>query len=262
MTEEFLRMLSAAENGDAEKQYRVARAYADGDEALGVQKDEMQAMEWYQKAGKPSGSLAAMHDGALLYVKMMEDNGVQPDPNMYVQLISMAAKHGYAPSQLWMGETCFDLKRYDDALSFLKSAAESGFEDETVAADAKRLLGVMYADGLGIAQDRVKAFNLINEACKTPTAKEYNRSALKVLAVCYHYGYGTPVDYAQARKYYGMAKLAGHNNVDNSLKQLDIDEKKPAHAPAAAKSGINWGLAIALLILFPPAGLIYILTKK
>ena len=80
MTEEFLRMLSAAENGDAEKQYRVARAYADGDEALGVQKDEMQAMEWYQKAGKPSGSLAAMHDGALLYVKMMEDNGVQPDP--------------------------------------------------------------------------------------------------------------------------------------------------------------------------------------
>ena len=37
MTEEFLRMLSAAENGDAEKQYRVARAYADGDEALGVQ---------------------------------------------------------------------------------------------------------------------------------------------------------------------------------------------------------------------------------
>lgn len=246
MTEEFLRMLSAAENGDAEKQYRVARAYADGDEALGVQKDEMQAMEWYQKAGKPSGSLAAMHDGALLYV----------------QLISMAAKHGYAPSQLWMGETCFDLKRYDDALSFLKSAAESGFEDETVAADAKRLLGVMYADGLGIAQDRVKAFNLISEACKTPTAKEYNRSALKVLAVCYHYGYGTPVDYAQARKYYGMAKLAGHNNVDNSLKQLDIDEKKPAHAPAAAKSGINWGLAIVLLILFPPAGLIYILTKK
>ena len=78
MTEEFLRMLSAAENGDAEKQYRVARAYADGDEALGVQKDEMQAMEWYQKAGKPSGSLAAMHDGALLYVKMMEITACSP----------------------------------------------------------------------------------------------------------------------------------------------------------------------------------------
>ncbi len=253
MTEEFKNMLALAESGNADMQYKVARAYAYGDDNYCVEKDFNQALEWYDKAGQ-NGSLPAMHETALLYQEMLGENA---DPNMYVQIIMKAAQRGYAPSQLWLGETCYRLEQYENAAPWLQKAANC--QDESISVTAKRLYAVLLMDGLGITQNRDKAFKLLSETCQSPDTGDYNSMALRALAICYHYGYGTAIDYDRARDCYNGAKRAGNTNVDRNLAQLEKDARAVA---TSSSSGINWGVAALLLLLFFPAGIIYILMKK
>lgn len=255
---DFESLLSLAESGDADAQYQVAIAYRNGD---GVEQDLSTALDWYQKAGE-NGNLPAMHEMAMLYKEMLGDKA---DPNMYVKIVVNAAEKGYAPSQWWLAKTCYDIEQYENAVTWLKKAAEC--DDESIAADAKIYLSICYCDGLGTAANRYEAFRLIQEVIDSGVESGEYPTALALMGLYHHKGYGTSVNFSEARFWYEKSKQYGHSQADENLANLDRDEhpsftKSSSSTPAKQEGGVNWGLAILLLLVFFPAGIIYIIAKS
>ncbi len=261
-TNKFDETLVLAENGDAYAQYQIAVCYAQGE--WGAEQDFDQAAYWYEKSAS-GGEIAAVYEYGLCFLNGW---GVEQDLDKAFALIRKAADAGYGYAILNIGANYYDgeLERnYVEAFKWFTKAANC--EDKRVVADAKTYLAIMYDDGLGIAQNRVKGFKLISEvfAESDESAGINSELAQGVMGLHYHKGWGTAVDFKKARYWYNLAKENGNENVDNYIAELDEDERNAArgnYSAPSANSGINWGVAILLLLIFFPAGIIYIIVKS
>ena len=98
-----------------------------------------------------------------------------------------------------------------EAMVWFENADASGSSSGTNA------LGVMYYEALGIEQDYEKAMGLFHAAVEC----DNNAKAMRNLGRMYEGGHGTPVDYAEAQKWYGFA-LEGAGD-DEHLKRVLIE---------------------------------------
>jgi TPR repeat protein len=94
----------------------------------------------------------------------------------------------------------YDRKDYATAVTLFRSLAAQG------NAIAQYNLGVMYANGLGVAQDYKEAVRLYRLA-----AAQGNASAQSNLGVMYDNGQGVAQDYVRAHMWYNLGAISGDN---------------------------------------------------
>ena len=120
----------AAEQGDADAQFRLAEHYYKNyDECGGVEEDLAEAVKWYQEAAGLGDARAQFEIGWLYQC----GEGVEEDHEKAVEWYRISADQGYAGAQYWLG-WCY---RYGvgvepvmgEAVIWYRLAAEQGNEE-------------------------------------------------------------------------------------------------------------------------------------
>ena len=135
--------IKAAENGDANAQFKLGDMYADGD---GVSKDREKAFYWWEKAAEQKHTGAQFHLG-LIYA---DGDGVSKDREKAFHWIEKAAENGDAKAQYRAGWMYFTLQDLEKAVYWFGKAAENG------DARAQYDLGKLYRWGEGVPEDEEK----------------------------------------------------------------------------------------------------------
>ena len=112
---------------------------------------------------------------------------------------------------------------YAKAREWYEKAADKG------DASAMVNLGVLYANGHGVAQDYAKAREWYEKA-----ADKGDASAMPNLGLLYHNGQGVAQDYAKAREWYEKAADKGDASAKAHLEKLPIQEAAGAGRYAEA----------------------------
>lgn len=190
----FDNYLIAAELGNPFAQGMLGQMYFRG---LGVNRDSVQAAEWYRKAAEQG------HAGAQCCLGAMYSNGegVTKDKTKAVEWLRKAAEQRNALAQFNLGVIYSEgegvEKDYAKAAEWYEKAAEQGNED------AKRQLGVMYKE-LGIMYKEGKdvkkniklALDYLNKA-----SEQGNYDATLLLATMYSLGEDVETDFKKSHKY-------------------------------------------------------------
>ena len=236
-----------AEGGDVQAQLALAKAYHLGE---GTEKDEAQAVRWWQKAAEhgdivAEGSLASAYflgagvpknDAAAVrwWQKAAEQGdataegnlgtayglgrGVPKDPAESLRWHTKAAEHGNAASQFSLGMFYIGgagvPKDEAEGVKWLRKSADQG------NADGEFWLGAAYSSGTGVAKDTAEALRWYRKAGDHGSAAaQYN------LGQAYNLGNGVEKDPTEAVRWWqkaaeqGMAKaqynlgLAYHDGI-------------------------------------------------
>ena len=179
-------------------------AYQAGRAAF-ARKDFGRAAELFQEAAN-KGSLAADAKLGILYLRGL---GVPQDSGWAHKLLDRAAVLGDSDAMAELGDLCLDRKDYDLAQHWYKKAAAQ----ENTHGLAR--LGLMYANGLGVAPDPEKSLRLLERAAALggPVAMFY-------LGGLYEGGSGVPKDLDQARQWYEKSFDAGYQPAMERLRNL------------------------------------------
>jgi TPR repeat protein len=147
------KVISRAEQGDAQAQYELASRYEKGE---GIKKNIDEALKWYRKAAE-NGHAGAQVDLGWFYQK---GQFVEKNIKQAIALYTKAANRGNPQAQLNLAvlydggvEVPEDNK---SAVKWYKLAAEQGSEA------AQLNLGVNYWKGEGVEQNYEKAWNILN----------------------------------------------------------------------------------------------------
>jgi TPR repeat protein len=129
------------------------------------------------------------------------------DYTLACEVLKPLANKGYAEAEFCLGGIYWHA--FDDsvsAISLFESASGKGH------AEAKYYLGSAYLDGEGVAQDKSKAFQLLNECIgKLQESKSrFLSGAHSCLGQCYLFGYGTPSDDVKAVSHLMRAASGGY----------------------------------------------------
>ena len=116
----FEETLALAKQGDARAQFRIGFFYRNG---IGCTKDDVKAVEWYEKAA-------------------LQGNGCA--------MVSLGSMYEIGDSDSLKKDSGRALKYYQDAFEKLMSASDDVFVQNS--------LGIMYQHGLGVVKDEKKAF--------------------------------------------------------------------------------------------------------
>ncbi len=131
--------------GDAEAQYALGQAYANG---TGVPVLESEAGYWIGQAAQAKHADALIRMGEL----RLDGEGVERDPAEALRLFSTAAQLGDARGQFCKGICCLYgygvMKDPEMALRYFRAAAGAGY------IPAYYRLGLLYRDGLGTEANR------------------------------------------------------------------------------------------------------------
>lgn len=145
---------SAAHVGHMVAQHNLATCFFQG---MGRPRDYGQSLHWYQLAAN-QGSLKSMCAAGNQYEAGL---GVDRDRGLGTGLCLQAATAGDADAQTDMGERYMEARNYLVAADWLKRAAE---QDHPRAAT---ILGIIYAEGLGVEADPERAFHWLERAART-----------------------------------------------------------------------------------------------
>jgi len=202
----YMDNIQKAEQGDAEAQYEVGRAYDLGN---GVVKNEQEAFKWYRKAAEQGHRTAESTLGALY----ASGKGVTKDLHLSFYWTRKAAEHGSFWDQYFTGTNYFFGTKcpqdYEQAFYWFKKAADNfGL--------AKYRMGVCYEEGKGVDKDYKQAFHWYNDIVE----KNYP-NALFRLGRCYDYGMGVSKDADKALHYY--RKAIAEKNVFDDLSKTDSE---------------------------------------
>lgn len=154
----------AADQGDTEAQTRLAEAYAKG---IGVPKDPVQAVLWYQKVAAKAFQNDAMYALGMAYYK---GEGVANSDSLAESWFRKAANNGHAQSMNNLG-VLYNQGRgvkqnLAEAARWYTKAAEKGNPT------AQSNLASAYANGSGVAKDEVLA-----SACRSTWSRPTSGSA-------------------------------------------------------------------------------------
>lgn len=152
------RVRDAAERGDALAQFRLGRAYEDGD---GVLPDDEQAHRWYRKAADQQLPPAEFAVG----MDYSRGRGVQQDQNEAAEWVRRAAIQGYAPAQYSLGMAYAIGQGVERdgraAIPWFRKAADQGlasaeFKFAVLSIAFSGLLGTGVGDGVGAAVESLR----------------------------------------------------------------------------------------------------------
>ncbi|MBR4833879.1 MAG: sel1 repeat family protein [Thermoguttaceae bacterium] len=218
-----------AEKGDAHAKLWIGRIMHIGGEAYGIQQPDIQQPDRekakrYLVEAVESGSAEAMSylgRTGILSKYEPELSGLVADKNEAMKYLQKAADANAVGALMHYAECCLDGTVEQDsekAVALLRRAAEQG------SVSAKALLGVCYAEGLGVSIDKKKAFEYFLDAAKSEYAAEYERrGAMMKVGECYEEGVGVEEDKDEARKWYHRAAAAGALDADEALERLDAN---------------------------------------
>jgi TPR repeat protein len=199
-------MRRAAENGNSEIKFRVARLFDMGGTESGVAEDNIEAIKWYRLAAEQG------HAEAQFNLGVMNDNGegVPEDAVEAVNWYRLAAEQGHAVGQFNLGNMYRDgrgVTRNDvEAIKWFRLAAEQG------DASAQNNLGLMYDIGEGVPNDDVEAVKWYRLAAEQGDAvAQYN------LGQNYYEGEGVVQNDVEAVKWFRLAAEQGNAGAQNSL---------------------------------------------
>lgn len=217
----FNQLLAAAESGDAEAQYELAVAYAEGRGSVDDEERAKQVLLWATRAANQG------HAGAMAELGSLH---MGTDDLMALRWLRPAAEKGHGGAQVNLGymyERGHGVAQDDtEAARLFRLAAEQGF------AQAQYNLGLMHAAGRGVAKDDAEAARLFRLAADKghpdavaalgrsepahtlPSSLEDDEQgdaeAQYRLGLTYEYGDGVAQDPAEAARLYGLAAEQGH----------------------------------------------------
>lgn len=166
------KVISQAEQGDAQAQYELASRYEKGN---GVKKNIDLALKWYQKAAENR------HAGAQVDLGWFYQNGqfVEKNVKQAIDLYTKAANQGNSQAQLNLAvlyDEGIEVPEDNElAVKWYKLAAEQGSET------AQLNLGVNYWKGEGVVQDYEKAWNMLNRVRMATSDKKTKWRARAIL---------------------------------------------------------------------------------
>lgn len=259
----------AAERGIPAAEYILAGKYASGQ---GVEQDLKQALTWYLRAANRGYARAIFRLGQLLNVpheefaedcfRIAADKGL-PDaqvavghkmieaateagaalPEEALELFVKAAENGSAGAQYRVG-TYFEHGKIGDApdlqqaLLWYRKAARQDFPT------AQTRLGLMYAQGEGVAKDIRQAFTWFSRA-----AEQGNSEAQYQLARMFETGTGTEADPAQAGLWYTKAAESGNPSAQLHIGRIREENNLDEEAAEWYLKAADQGSTEALLLL-------------
>jgi TPR repeat protein len=153
---DFRALLSQAESGDREAQYRLAMVYASPENKL-VPKNDAAFREWMLKSAE-QGYVPAQGRMGMMFL------GAGGDYGKAEIWLRRAAEQGNAEAQFWLGtyyeQGRFGATDYPEAFKYLRKAAEQGHPDAQVA------LGEMYEEGEFVSQNYALAAKWYRKAAE------------------------------------------------------------------------------------------------
>lgn len=192
---EALAWLRKSAQGYADAQFSLGRSYETGQ---GVAKDEVQAVLWYRRAADQGQAEAQLHLGNMY----AEGRGIAKDDAQAVAWYQKAAQQGNAEAQTRLGDAYANERGITQndaqAVAWYRKAAEQG------NAAGQNNLGIMYEVGRGIAKNAAEAAIWYRKAAEQGHADAQNN-----LASMYLYGQGIAKDEAQAVAWYRKAADQG-----------------------------------------------------
>ena len=196
-------LLEEAEQGDADAQSRLGRAYYLGE---GVQQDYEKAAHWLTKAAEQGMAESQL----MLGLSYWAGQGVPQDYEKAVHWFTKAAEQDNAEAQLLLGGMCYFghgvKQNYEKAFYWNTKAAEQG------EAGGQFGLGIMYHEGQGVEQDYEKAFYWYAKA-----AEQGEAGAQFALGQMYHEGQGVEQDYEKAFHWFTKAAEQGDAEAQSRL---------------------------------------------
>ena len=194
--DDALHLWIAAEEGDAEAQYRLGVLCCEGDV---VPQDNSEGLRWFLLAGEQGHADAQWMLGAMYRA----GDGVPRNPAEAVRWFRRAAEQGHAFSQADLGRAYHDgegvKKDVAEALSWYRLSAIQGY------AWAQWFLGLACLDGDGAPRDTTAAANWFRAA-----ALQGVRVAQASLGEMYYKGEGVPQDYVAAHAWLNLAVASGY----------------------------------------------------
>ena len=186
-----------AEAGDADAQYKLGDMYESG---YGVVLDYVEAEKWYRRAAEAGDTHAQ---------EKLEEITEQVSTQRAAEAGDAFAQYKLAGYHLVRGGDENDA----EAVKWFRLAAEQG------NAFAQGMLGYMYADGSGVAQDHAEADKWYRRAVEgyRPMAEAGDADAQASLGEMYYKGRGVAQDDAEAVKWYRLAAEAGNAFAQNNL---------------------------------------------
>ncbi len=222
-----------AEKGQPTAQIDLGLNYAKG---VGVQKDYVSALQWFQRAADQGDAHAQFYVGlmhergysvprsyetALIwYRKSAEQNfapaqvamarfyarglGVPRDPAQQVVWLRRAAEHDNAMAEYMLG----NLYRLGVGVPKEPPTAAQWYQRAAAkdSAPAEARLGLMYMHGVGVQKDYARSMELLRRA-----ADKANPLAQNGLGELYAHGDGMPRDYAQALHWFRLSADQGNS---------------------------------------------------
>jgi TPR repeat protein len=198
------RVRKAAQANDGAAQLLLGHMHRDG---LGVEKDEREAAEWFQKAAEQSVAEAAF-DLATMYAT---GRGVAKDLAEAIRWFQKAAEQGHAPARKDLERLRADVKKAEKAeeVRRLQERAEAG------EAEAQFSLAWKYANGQDVRRNDGEAARLYLQA-----AKQGVTEAQYQLGVMYANGRGVKPDEEKAVRWYEKAARKEHASARKALEQI------------------------------------------
>ena len=233
-------LADAARSGDAPAQVKLAKLYEE-------KNDSESAAYWFEQAAKNNDPEASYRIGRY-YLHGL--GGKQKDPDKALEYISSSARMGHIEAMTLMGNYCYYMKDYDNALAWFRSSAA---KEDT---EAIYRLGLMHENGEGVDKNDAAAFIYFKTAAEKGhedafinlgidyllgrgTARDYNQANLwiekaakaekpvaqKILGDIYCNGWGVPADRNTAAYWYEKAVLGGSTEAREKLTQLKATAK-------------------------------------
>lgn len=216
-TKAFLLYLDAANNGDVEAQYEMARHYEYG---CGCEKDQTKTFEWLRKAAE-NGHPEAMYDVSECYRK---GAGIGTDCEKALEWYVKSAVCGDDERLLVIlaQEYCkggkvqgVELEKdYNKAIKYAKLGI-----DRFDSARSFLCLGKCYYYGRGVEEDEGEAAKLFQKAAEKGEAE-----AQDLLGDCYKIGRGVDKDLSKAKEWYRKAAAQGNEDSKRSLEELENED--------------------------------------
>jgi uncharacterized protein len=180
----------AAEMGDAEAQYELARAYANG---LYTKQDISLAMEWWLKSAEQGNPKAQFQIG----LSYDEGKWVVSNKQLAIEWYQQAARQGITQALFNFSCVLWELRRREQAVSKWFELSGSG------NLNAQNNLAVCHATGRGVARSYEAALSWFEKsASKGHVLAHYNLGVL--------YAAGPPKSHCLAAFHWQQAASKGH----------------------------------------------------
>ena len=210
-------IINAAESGDAESQYFLAKLYETG--AGDLEKDSAKAAYWLKQASD-AGNLDARCEVAIRYLHGIE--GYPINKAKAFAMLQENAKQKHPASMREMG------RLYDKGLTgFVQQDERQAYSWFLKAADvddslAAVHLGYYYEMGKGgLKQDYAKAMTWYQKG-----VSQLEPIAMNNIGVMYYHGKGVARDIKEARRWWQMAAKFGSQDAERNLEIVQDAKEK------------------------------------